>query len=117
MSCAHVKVIAEVFAMIRDGRMPASYAALLIIPVLCAGVVQFFVLEKSKKRFVHFIPLVMVAFTSAASELIYAGAIPMGDAGLIIGVIYAGAALLCYVGLAVGTALWLAVKKSRKKTP
>lgn len=115
MNCAHVKGIAELFGMIGEGKMSASYIVLLVMPLICAAVVQFFVLGRAKKRFVGFIPLIMVVLTSIASELIYAGVIPIGTSSRIIGMIYAGAALLCYAGLAIGASAWFAACGSRRK--
>lgn len=110
MNSAHVKVVEEFFRLIGEGKISASYVGILVIPLICAVAVQFFVISKAKNRFVGFIPLIMVALASIAAEMLYR----ISPSAEIIGVIYAGAALLCYVGLAIGAALGVSIGKKTR---
>lgn len=110
MNSAHVKIVQEFFRFIGEGKISVSYIGILVIPLVCAAAVQFFVISKAKKRFIGFIPLIMVAFASLAAEMLYR----ISPSAEIIGMIYAGAALLCYVGLAIGAALGVSIDKKTR---
>lgn len=109
MNIVHVKVVEEFFALLGEGKISASYVGILAIPLICSAAVQFFVMSRAKKLIVGFIPLIMVVFASVAAEVLYR----LSPSAEIIGVIYAGAALLCYVGLAIGAVLGAFVSKKR----